>query len=53
MKKEGKEINTLNSIIEEKKNQFSDVRILYMNSQDKLGQVDRELERERKRKNLS
>ena len=48
--KEGKEINTLNSIIEEKKNQFSDVRILYMNSQDKVGQVDRELERERKEK---
>ena len=48
--KEGKEINTLNSIIEEKKNQFSDVRILYMNSQDKVGQIDRELERERKEK---
>ncbi len=48
--KEGKEINDLNSIIEEKKNQFSDVRILYMNSQDKVGQVDRELERERKEK---
>ncbi len=48
--KEGKEINTLNSIIEEKKNQFSDVRILYMNSQDKIGQIDRELERERKEK---
>ena len=50
--KEEKEIVNLTSLIEEKKNKFSDVRILYMNSQDKVGQLNRDFEKESKEKDL-
>lgn len=45
---ETERIREINSNIEKKKEEFSDVRILFMNSQDRLGQLDREEEREKK-----
>lgn len=50
--KEEKEIVNLTSLIEEKKNKFSDIRILYMNNQDKVGQLNRDFEKESKEKDL-
>ena len=41
---ETERIREINSNIEKKKEEFSDVRILFMNSQDRLGQLDREEE---------
>lgn len=47
-KREIEELKNISDAIEKKKSEYSDVRIIYMNSQDRVGQLDREEEREKK-----